>query len=476
VGADADFFDLGGNSLLAAQVFARLQAVFGVGLDQGRFLTRRLLEDSSLAACAEAVKQARTLSHGDEGAETDFARESVLGVPVRAAQALPVQAAHGGAAGPPRRILLTGAAGFLGSHLLHELITRTEAEVCCLVRARDAEHARQRLLAARARYLLPGDLEPGRVSVLPGDLGRPLLGLDPRQFGAQARSLDLILHCAAAVNFTYPYSALARVTVSGTREIIRLACAGHGVPVHFVSTLAVLAGYGAAGVREVGEDTPLAFADYLYMGYTETKWVAEALLAGAARDGLPTAVYRPYEISGDTRHGIWNTESATCAMFRVIADTGCSPDIDLPLDLIPVDVLARQIVHIACSRPARAATYHLANPRPGKLRDMAERLAAHGHSIQIVPLENWVAEAVRMVCAHPDHPFTPFVPLWVDRSPRSGLTVKEMFFAAHFPWFSTDWADAALAGAGIEVPAVDAAMLDGYIRFFRRSGFLPVSR
>jgi thioester reductase-like protein len=170
---------------------------------------------------------------------------------------------------------------------------------------------------------------------------------------------------------------------------------------------------------------------------------------------------------------MWNLESATCALFRVIADTGCSPDIDLPLDLIPVDVLAGQIAHVALSRPLRAATYHLANPRPGKLRDMDERLAAHGHSIRIVPLETWVAEAVRLVCARPDHPFTPFVPLWVDRSPRSGLTVKEMFFASHFPMFSATRAADALAGARIEVPAVDAALLDNYIRFFRSRGFLP---
>jgi hypothetical protein len=84
-----------------------------------------------------------------------------------------------------------------------------------------------------------------------------------------------------------------------------------------------------------------------------------------------------------------------------------------------------------------------------------------------------VAEAVRLVCAHPDHPFTPFVPLWVDRSPRSGLTVKEMFFADHFPNFDVTRADAALEGAGIDVPAVDTAMLDTYIGFFRSSGFMP---
>jgi hypothetical protein len=106
------------------------------------------------------------------------------------------------------------------------------------------------------------------------------------------------------------------------------------------------------------------------------------------------------------------------------------------------------------------------------LRDMTERLAAHGYPIHTVTLDNWVSEAVRLVCDNPEHPFTPFIPLWIDRCPRSGLTVKEMFFASHFPRFSTANAAAALAGSGIGVPPVDAEMLDSHIRFFERSGFL----
>jgi amino acid adenylation domain-containing protein/thioester reductase-like protein len=467
---DDDFFDLGGNSLLAAQVFARLQTLFGVGLEQSRFLTARLLADASLAACAEAVRQARGLTRLPAGGEPDFRRESDLDVP------LPVtgRAGAGGrtAGRPPGTILLTGGSGFLGSYLLRELIESTDAQIHCLVRADDRAHALRRLAGAQARYRL-GDLPDGRVVPLQGDLARPLLGLSEAEFDAAARSVDLVLHAGAFVNFTYPYDHVASVTVAGTKEIIALAARHRGAPIHFVSSLAVLAGFGAAGVRAVSEDDPLEYPDYLYLGYSEAKWVTEVLLGHVARAGLPAAVYRPYEISGALRLGAWNLESATCALFRVMADTGCAPDIDLPLDFVPVDVLARQIVHIACSRPARSRTYHLANPRPATLLDMTGRLAAHGYPVNLVPLETWLAEAVRCACDQPGHPFAPFIPLWIDRSPRSGLTVKEMFFASHFPSFSTSNAQAALAGADIEIPPVDAAMLDSYIRFYRRAGFLP---
>jgi amino acid adenylation domain-containing protein/thioester reductase-like protein len=468
VGLDDTFFELGGNSLLAARIFARLQTIFAeIVPEHGRFLTRRLLADPSLSGCAEAIREARSGLSPREVAEArvDFYAEGLLDVPI--------PAAHAGlaAAGPVEDILLTGATGFVGGYLLRELLRTTDARIHCLVRAVDAEHALHRLAATQARYEL-GDLPADRVVALVGDLGRPLLGLGADQFDAYAHRLDLILHAGAYVNFTYPYAQLARVTVAGTREIIRLAGRYRGVPVHFVSTIAVLAGFGAAGVHAVTEDTPPAFPEYLYMGYTESKWVAEALLAQAGRAGLPVGIHRPYEVSGDLRNGAWNLESATCALFKVMVDSGVTPDIDLPLDFVPVDLLAERIAHIALTQNTGTRTYHLANLRPAGLREMADRLRAHGYPLEELSFADWTHRVAAFIGDHPDHPFAPFVPMWVDRSPRSGLVLKEMFFAPHFPEFTRLHADAALAGVGSPMPPVDADLFDHYIRFFQRAGYL----
>jgi thioester reductase-like protein len=235
----------------------------------------------------------------------------------------------------------------------------------------------------------------------------------------------------------------------------------------------VLAGFGAAGVREVTEDTALAYPEHLFMGYTETKWVAETVLGRAARDGLPVGVHRPYEISGDLAHGAWNLENATCALLRLIVDIGSAPDAGIPLDLVPVDVLAAQIVHIALTRTAQTRTYHLTNPRPAMLSDMTEVLRGHGYPVEQVPFDEWVTRAVAYVADHPRHPFTPFVPLWVDRSPHSGLVVKQMYFTDHFPRFGRDNTERALAGSGLVMPPTDTALLEHYVRFFQRAGFFP---
>jgi hypothetical protein len=105
---------------------------------------------------------------------------------------------------------------------------------------------------------------------------------------------------------------------------------------------------------------------------------------------------------------------------------------------------------------------------------MAERLRVHGYRLEDLPFADWVQRVVQFVREHPDHPFAPFVPMWIDRSPRSGLLLKEMYFSSHFPRFTRTNAEAALAGTGTALPAVDADLLDHYIRFFERSGYFPV--
>ena len=126
------------------------------------------------------------------------------------------------------------------------------------------------------------------------------------------------------------------------------------------------------------------------MGYTEAKWVAEAVLGEAAAAGLAVGIYRPYEVAGRPSHGAWNLENATCALFRLIVDTGVAPDIDLPLDLVPVDVVAAQIAHIALTRTGESRTYHLTNPQPAMLTTWSTCCAPTATAFDLLPFDEWV--------------------------------------------------------------------------------------
>jgi thioester reductase-like protein len=343
--------------------------------------------------------------------------------------------------------------------------------VHCLVRAGSAPDARRRIAQAAERYELDG-LTTDRIVPLPGDLAEPNLGLDPGAFRDLARTIDVIHHAGATVNFVYPYQDLRAANVTGTRELIRLAGLYRGIPIHYVSTTTVLAGFGAMGVHEVTEDTPLAYADRLCMGYIETKFVAEELLRNASLAGLPVAIYRPLDIVGDQSTGAWNTATEMCALIRFITDKGIAPDIDLTLDFVPVDICAAAIGYISSHAEAAGGTYHLASPQYALLASLVDRLRQHGFSIKTIPYHQWVDELLKNAAEDPGHPMTPFVPLFVDHCEEPGLTVAEMYLEHIFPAYTRSHAQAALRGSGIAFPPVDAKLLDLNIGRLIATGYL----
>ncbi len=304
------------------------------------------------------------------------------------------------------------------------------------------------------------------------DLAAPRLGLSPGEFAELARSIDVIYHAGATVNFIYPYEELRAANVTGTRELIRLAGLHRGIPIHYVSSTAVLAGFGAMGVRAVTEYTPLAYPEYLCVGYIETKFVAEELLRSAGRAGLPVAIYRPLDIVGDHRTGAMNTATEMCALIRFITDTGLAPDIDLPLDFAPADICAAAIRYISCHAEASGCTYHLASPRDALLGTLVDRLRYHGFAVKGIPYLEWVDELLRYAAQNPAHPMTPFLPLFVDRCEESELTVAEMYLEHIFPSYTRSNTEQALSSSGIVFPAVDEELLDLNIARLIATGYL----
>ncbi len=466
VGADDDFFELGGNSLLAMEMLARARIMFGIGVDRIRTLTRALLKNPTLGAFSAVTRDARRALPPEHGQRIDFTAEAELGVPVHRAPEHSAPRWH-----QPTDILLTGATGFCGTHLLRALLETTDARVHCLVRAPDAEHGLERLRAAHQRYLLR-DLHSDRVVPVVGDLAEPLLGLGQRRFEQLAGTVDLIHHLGGQVNFLYPYHQLRAANVAGTREIIRLAGHSRAIPVHYLSSMAVLAGYGPAGIRQVTEESPLAHADRLSVGYVESKWVAEALLHHAAAAGLPVTVHRVNDVTGDLRHGVINPGTELSAIIRYLWDSGTSPDVDLPLDFVPADVFTRALAVVSTREPAEGRVLHLTNPVPATLGDLAERIRSRGRPVEHLPYREWVRRLIGFATAKPTHPITPFLPLFVDRAEGTEMTISEMYFRPTFPEFTRTAATRALTRAGIELPPVDAELLDFYLDRLEASGQL----
>jgi hypothetical protein len=106
------------------------------------------------------------------------------------------------------------------------------------------------------------------------------------------------------------------------------------------------------------------------------------------------------------------------------------------------------------------------------LRSLVGRLRDHDFAIREVSYEDWVSELLRHAAANPSHPMTPFLPLFLDRDPDTGLTIAEMYFEHVFPHYGRANLEQALAGSGIAFPAVDGPLLDTVIDRLIATGFL----
>ncbi|MFG1944018.1 amino acid adenylation domain-containing protein [Nonomuraea sp. NPDC048826] len=417
-----NFFEAGGHSLLAGRVVAEIRRELGADVP-----LRAVLETADLAELAAAVERG-----GGEPEHLDLEPLAVLppDLAVRPRAARPAR--RGGA------ILLTGATGFLGAHLVAELLARTDAEIVCLVRASGEEQARERVLDNLRSYGL--DAPPGRLRGLPGDLGASRFGLDRERFARLARDVRTICHNGGQVNFYESVHRMLPVNVGGTVEALRLAWLG-GARLHVVSTLGVFLGL-AHRDRVVTEATAPDDPSGLKTGYDQSKWVADRLARRARDEGLPVVVHRPARVSGHSRTGLGNPGDYFGRLLATCVRLGLVPDLPVAEDLAPVDHVAAGMAHLIAD-PATAGDFHYFNAATISYREIAEALG-----LDCVPWDDW---RVRAAGLGADNPMAPFAPVLDSPDPQFRRTA-----------FDCGRTERALARAGLVCPPADAALIRRY--------------
>src|SRR5918994_1327756 len=367
----------------------------------------------------------------------------------------------------PERVLLTGATGFLGSFVLSELLRHTRTDVYCLVRAANAEEGARKLRNVLGAYGLWDEELSSRIVPVVGDLSEPLLGLGPRRFGELAGKIDAVYHSGASVNWVYPYNALKPINVLGTQEVLRLAARDRVKPLHFISTLGVFPLVGRSGVEVVREDDDLNHGGSLYNGYTQSKWVAEKLVEIALFRGLPGCVYRPSLITGDSRTGAWNKDDFTCKMIKTWVGFGNVPDVNTEMNMVPVDHVSRAIVRLSLQEGSLGKCFHLANSHPVKVDDLVAWIEAFGYPIERVPYDRWRADLLNPTKGLQQDALYSMAPLLSMSAAADGPTL-----VGKVPEFDCRNTTEALSGTGISCPRVDGELMESYLTYLVKTGFL----
>ncbi len=355
----------------------------------------------------------------------------------------------------PVNILLTGATGYLGSFLLHELLATTSADVYCVVRADDESHARGRLRAALSSYGLWEDAFSMRIVPVLGDMTKPRLALSQHAFAELGERSDLIVHAAANVNFLFPYRALRAANVAASVDLLRLACAGRQKRLHFVSTMGIFLSPEHSG-RHVREDDALAFLPANSNGYSQSKWVAERLMMAARERGALITVHRPGFVGWQSRTGTMNEKDFVSGMLRASITLGKAPDVAMTLDVAPVDYVARAITWLSMRADSTGKTYHLNNPAPWTWRALIEAFRAEGVRLEWTTYAAWRTE----LAGRKDpalHRFATMLPEHV-REPGSIFAALEAP-----PTFGFDTIARDLSGSGIVCPKLDGGLVNAFL-------------
>jgi amino acid adenylation domain-containing protein/thioester reductase-like protein len=442
VGIRDDFFTLGGDSLSTVELVSLLGARLDVDVP-----AQIVFENPTVEALAQAVV---THIHG-ESAHAAIAPEALA---AEARLDATIRPAPRHAPAPPQTLLVTGATGFFGAFLLADLVAATSARVHCLVRAASNAEAQARLLAAFRKYLPTRALPIERVTAVAGDLAQSGFGLSDDAFHELAGGVDAVFHAGATVHYLRPYRALRASNVLGTEEVLRFAATERTKPVHHVSSLSV---FGSTE-QAVGEDTPLDGRD-LSDGYSQSKWVAEQLVAQARQRGIPVAIYRPGRLTGHSQTGASNASDLLDIVIQACVRLGAAPDLDLLVDMVPVDFASAALVSLAGRPESLGKTFHLGHPRPITWRRLVAALASFGYPLRVLPYESWTA-ALRQYATHRQ----------AGRALLSaaGLSLPELREAlgAHYDCGAT------LDALAMEPPAIDDALLRAGFAHLVRTGLV----
>ena len=374
---ETTYGELGGSSLQASLVLRHLNIAIGCRLQLAQFY-RRDVSIRHLADLIVGEQQQQVSPPNDLLERTDLPLDitySVRAIKFR-------QQEH---------ILLTGATGFLGSHLLAEMLKTKTPKISCIVRAPDDTTAWNRIKNALQTWNLWEDGFASRFDAFSGDVCKPFLGLSTKQYLYVARKVDTIYHSAAAVSFIAPFAELEEVNVTGTIEILRFASTLTQKRLTYISTLSVFFG---AGKKRLGCGMEVSVKDLhsdIVTGYAQSKWVSEQLVLEYARLGGQVLVLRPGRLLGNTQSYKCPRADFTIRLMASILEIGVAPDLNeigcgnWQIDLTPVDFCAR-LVHRLSSQ-GETGIRHIINKDTISFETIVDSLAP---CIQRMPYQQWL--------------------------------------------------------------------------------------
>jgi NAD(P)-dependent dehydrogenase (short-subunit alcohol dehydrogenase family) len=360
---------------------------------------------------------------------------------------------------------VTGATGFIGRHLVEELLDHREGTIFALVR----QGSLPRLETMIELW------ETDRVVPVVGDLAADRLGVDEAWIDDHRGDIGHFFHLAAIYDMTADHEANETMNVGGTRHALELAEALEVGCFHQVSSVAVAGEYDGPF-----DETMFDEGQSLPSPYHRTKFESEKLVREVAT--VPWRVYRPAIVVGHSETGAMDKVDGPYYLFPAIKLLRDALPAWLPLmgvdlgdtNVVPVDYVAAALDHLAHLEGHDGEAFHLVNPEPQPVVEMLNAFcAAAGAPRFATPVDRTTAGGLIAWMPGPLRPLrvassllrTGPVQLVLDQTlGRLGIPAEVLGHTSFRPVFDSRRTEKALAGSGIAVPDLEsyARTLWGY--------------
>ena len=268
-------------------------------------------------------------------------------------------------------ILLTGATGFLGIHVLNYIINNTNSTVYCLIRKKENKNAKERLHSKLQYYFNRSykELLNDKIFIIETDITEKQLGIDSSLYNDLGKKIDMVIHCAADVKHYGDYNSSSKANIKTTDNIIKF-CTTFNKILNHISTMTV-SGYGLVNIK----DSKIFDEDILNIGqnfndniYVKTKLIAETKILKSLNKGLLANIFRIGTLTNDYKTKKFQLDFKRNALMnelKLIKNLEIIPNSlkNFNLDFTPVDFCAEAIVKLCMIQNFKynINVYHLYN-------------------------------------------------------------------------------------------------------------------
>lgn len=294
-----------------------------------------------------------------------------------------------------RNILLTGVTGFLGIHLLYELLSKECVEkVYCIIREKDFKNAQERF-KEKINYYFNKDLQDcinKKVVIIEGNVTKQKFGLEEKEYLSLQKSITTVVNSAANVRHYGKEESIIDTNVQSVKNILEFC--KNNISLAHMSTLSI-------GGFKTKESENFVFTEDSFNikqtlnnnPYLISKLKSEELILN---DNVNSKIFRLGNIMPRQTDGIFQNnyeQNAFVNAIKVILDMQKIPQefLNEEIELSPVDECAKSIAKLLES-DSDNKVYHIVNDKLIKVEELVNILQDNNYNIEVVNIETFIEE------------------------------------------------------------------------------------